>query len=497
MILYNVSVKLTALPASTRRPRKVDSKRHPARTLVESSNEDSSDSSSITRCVCGEGHNVGLMVQCDMCEVWQHCQCIGLKEARIPDHYYCEQCQPKNHQFVITANGRSKRLYNATQNYMNDSPESISLNHQLISESNSDTLTNSDNDIIKRPYKRRRKGEAGNNQDVNMSECSVKSKGIQHESIIESVGIVAYDATLLLDTLHKQIDTVENEEENTVEERITRSRRTTKTADITIRENSQDIEEATPSRRKKPAPNNINNNKRFVSSSSFTGDKKPLKHNKTSTSSHTSMEESSSSNISISTPYWNYQDGLPTRENSPPAKIKYPTPKMSFSDMNKRAKQIMECINRIENSDLMNKKSSGAHHPPTTMTATLPTPPIVEIKLEDMTDMASPTRPRSMSTSSGSSESSASTIPLLDDLLVTKEYHHLSNIINSSPSTPIPIIHKITEEETSIEILDRVTRELLKFQRKFGMYQPHYARGHPGTSFTSKVQGISPIQADK
>lgn len=41
--------------------------------------------------------NVGLMVQCDRCEVWQHCDCVGLTESDMPDLYYCDHCQPDNH----------------------------------------------------------------------------------------------------------------------------------------------------------------------------------------------------------------------------------------------------------------------------------------------------------------------------------------------------------------------------------------------------------------
>lgn len=37
------------------------------------------------------------MVCCDDCEVWQHCQCMGLEEEDIPDQYFCEQCRPEYH----------------------------------------------------------------------------------------------------------------------------------------------------------------------------------------------------------------------------------------------------------------------------------------------------------------------------------------------------------------------------------------------------------------
>jgi hypothetical protein len=74
---------------------------------------------SVTRCTCGESRkslllyfhtdsiidsfltlidSVGLMVQCDECEVWQHCECMGLMEEQdIPEQYYCEQCRPSDH----------------------------------------------------------------------------------------------------------------------------------------------------------------------------------------------------------------------------------------------------------------------------------------------------------------------------------------------------------------------------------------------------------------
>lgn len=39
----------------------------------------------------------GLMVMCDTCNVWQHAQCMDVPEDDVPDHYYCEQCEPSLH----------------------------------------------------------------------------------------------------------------------------------------------------------------------------------------------------------------------------------------------------------------------------------------------------------------------------------------------------------------------------------------------------------------
>ncbi|KRX43865.1 Histone-lysine N-methyltransferase 2E, partial [Trichinella murrelli] len=48
-----------------------------------------------TRCFCGMTHNDEFMVQCDKCEVWQHCDCVGLEMSRIPENYLCELCDPR------------------------------------------------------------------------------------------------------------------------------------------------------------------------------------------------------------------------------------------------------------------------------------------------------------------------------------------------------------------------------------------------------------------
>ncbi|PHZ11711.1 uncharacterized protein RHIMIDRAFT_256000 [Rhizopus microsporus ATCC 52813] len=80
------------------------------------SDEDSSvsDGNSTTRCICKQSHSAGLMVQCDKCEVWQHCSCMGLQAEKLPEQYYCELCRPDFHQLIKNPNGRPKRLYDAT-----------------------------------------------------------------------------------------------------------------------------------------------------------------------------------------------------------------------------------------------------------------------------------------------------------------------------------------------------------------------------------------------
>jgi hypothetical protein len=52
---------------------------------------------SVTRCVCGQDDdNEGFMVCCEQCEVWQHGDCIGVKQTELPEMYYCEICAPRH-----------------------------------------------------------------------------------------------------------------------------------------------------------------------------------------------------------------------------------------------------------------------------------------------------------------------------------------------------------------------------------------------------------------
>ncbi|XP_051948571.1 histone-lysine N-methyltransferase ASH1L-like [Xyrauchen texanus] len=46
----------------------------------------------VIRCICGMYKDEGLMIQCEKCMVWQHCDCMRL-EAEV-EHYLCEQCDP-------------------------------------------------------------------------------------------------------------------------------------------------------------------------------------------------------------------------------------------------------------------------------------------------------------------------------------------------------------------------------------------------------------------
>lgn len=206
--------------------------------------------------------------------------------------------------------------------------------------------------------------------------------------------------------------------------------------------------------------------------------------------------------------YWNH-DGLPVREASPPAKIKYPTPKMTMADMNKRAKQIMEHLDKMKsalgqeddgsNTNLVENRINGnmdmtaaalstdgyqrhrqqqqqqQHEDdsvlPISMSInSMTTYSSSDQQQQDRESMDEEQRPRSHSTCSvTSSISSASTLPLLlDD---DDDSYPSSLLLSTSPTSPLPLdklFEHQQEQESSLEMMGRVYRELLKFQRKFG-----------------------------
>lgn len=48
----------------------------------------------VIRCICGLYRDEGMMIQCERCLVWQHCDCV--KADSSFEHYLCEICQPRS-----------------------------------------------------------------------------------------------------------------------------------------------------------------------------------------------------------------------------------------------------------------------------------------------------------------------------------------------------------------------------------------------------------------
>ncbi|XP_013779563.1 uncharacterized protein LOC106464006 [Limulus polyphemus] len=47
----------------------------------------------VIRCVCNIYRDEGVMIQCEKCFVWQHCDCVGADDS--VENYLCEMCDPR------------------------------------------------------------------------------------------------------------------------------------------------------------------------------------------------------------------------------------------------------------------------------------------------------------------------------------------------------------------------------------------------------------------
>ncbi|OXV11972.1 hypothetical protein Egran_00265 [Elaphomyces granulatus] len=53
-----------------------------------------------------------MFIQCDSCKVWQHGGCVGIMdEAMSPDEYFCEECRKDLHRITNESNGQSSSQY--------------------------------------------------------------------------------------------------------------------------------------------------------------------------------------------------------------------------------------------------------------------------------------------------------------------------------------------------------------------------------------------------
>ncbi|XP_050506470.1 histone-lysine N-methyltransferase ash1 isoform X1 [Diabrotica virgifera virgifera] len=66
------------------------------------SNRKKSEEEDIIRCICGIPRDEGLMIQCERCMVWQHCECV--KADASAASYHCEVCVPRKVDYEIPMN---------------------------------------------------------------------------------------------------------------------------------------------------------------------------------------------------------------------------------------------------------------------------------------------------------------------------------------------------------------------------------------------------------
>ncbi|KAI9007019.1 hypothetical protein CLU79DRAFT_840620 [Phycomyces nitens] len=345
MHLHYESVSLISRSSSSflaspaRRNRKQTNKPKPLSSDVESS-----DGGSVTRCVCGEQHNLGLMVQCESCEVWQHCDCIGLGENDLPDHYYCDQCQPMQHN-APKPHGRSKRSYSLSSTNDPDTckPEAPAESRPkrqkrvntpptpTLTSNSTSTATSTSNAPTPTPTSRRSSRRASTSSDqaldsplaLSMSEM-IQDNGVQ---------VLLFDQVLP----PQSNDT----------ERQTRSRKSARTEEGGPEEKMLDLPPTCRKRKPVQDPTVPVRKRSSISSATSTApcDDKPKQ---TATGRQRKTRKLSQTEIPVEVAaYWD-ANGRPVRATTPPAKTKKPSPKMSFVDMNKRVSSILAYITKKE-----------------------------------------------------------------------------------------------------------------------------------------------------
>lgn len=129
------------------------------------------------------------------------------------------------------------------------------------------------------------------------------------------------------------------------------------------------------------------------------------------------------------------------RASSPPAKTRQPHARMSISEMNRRANQILEYISSIQ-VEMASKETDNRAGHGNTIKSTEPTMAVaIQQPDEQMRD-----------DDDNDSLSSASTIPLNHD---ADDDDDLLEPLDKN-------------KQSSMEIMDMLTRKLIKFQRRFG-----------------------------
>ncbi|OAD78527.1 hypothetical protein PHYBLDRAFT_163636 [Phycomyces blakesleeanus NRRL 1555(-)] len=440
--------------------------------------------------------NSGLMVQCDKCEVWQHCECVGLEEQDIPDQYYCEQCKPENHSVVRQTHGRTRRSYRSggkaavaadkkapkKRMTLNSREASMPLEDVLAARNALESATK-----LSSPSDSPLASPIELPEELEDERRSVKRRRDDKEAdsdCMDDEVIAAADIALKECTEKKTESPTELERPSTNTPSTTKPIKTKRSASVRNKTEDSAVAEkpkgAEKRGKREPA------NKRGNSTTSKRGQAtKP--RSRTSTPQ---PNEPIQPPVDIGASIFQHFS-LEARAASPPARIRVPSARMSILDMNKRAKQILEYISTLQ-VEMANKDNSSVkkEHVHTTSKPWTPktsdeggdllssievTGISMEITREDIVAGVDSKRkkfrpdPISIPTqidpdSPSSSLSSASTLPL------DEPPPSLADIEKSVAEEAIERQDALIGNKTqsSLEIMDVLTRELIRFQRRFG-----------------------------
>lgn len=68
--------------------------------FIAEKNNPGGDQDDVVRCICGLHEEEGLMIQCERCLVWQHCDCIKADPGKV-EYYLCERCDRREVNYEI------------------------------------------------------------------------------------------------------------------------------------------------------------------------------------------------------------------------------------------------------------------------------------------------------------------------------------------------------------------------------------------------------------
>lgn len=54
----------------------------------------------VIRCDCNVNEDIGFMLQCNTCGVWQHGDCVDVRQDTLPENFYCSLCKEELHSQV-------------------------------------------------------------------------------------------------------------------------------------------------------------------------------------------------------------------------------------------------------------------------------------------------------------------------------------------------------------------------------------------------------------
>lgn len=98
---------------------------------------------SITRCICDFQHDDGYMICCDKCSVWQHIDCMGVRD-NIPESYFCEKCEPRQVDIEKAKLIQTRKLEELTGSYSDIRYEAVKGRNRVTGEHTDTSATDTD-----------------------------------------------------------------------------------------------------------------------------------------------------------------------------------------------------------------------------------------------------------------------------------------------------------------------------------------------------------------